>query len=65
VPLEPVAVYKDCARLGDRGVVVDEEGEVSYRFMATIGRYTKVLDCVVDRRIDFVDAEVVLGRKAF
>jgi hypothetical protein len=59
--LEPVTVYKDSASLRDRGVVVDEEGKVGYRFMATIGRYTKVFDDGISRRIDLVDAEVILG----
>jgi hypothetical protein len=65
VPLEPVAMYEDSASLRDRGVVVDEEGEICYRFMATIGRYTKVFDGGIGRRIDLVDAEVILGREAF
>ena len=65
MPLEPVAVYEDCASLGYRIVVVDEEGEISYGLMATIGGHAKVFDSVIFRRIDLVDAEVILGRETF
>ena len=61
MPLEAVAVYEDCASLGYRVVVVDEEGEISYRLMTTIGRYAKVFDSRIVRRINLVNAEVVLG----
>jgi hypothetical protein len=58
-------MYKDSASLRDRGVVVDKEGKVGYGFMATVGRYAKVFDSGIGRRIDLVDAEVILGREAF
>lgn len=56
MPLEAVAVYEDCASLGYRVVVIDEEGEVGYRFVATIGGYAKVFDSRIVRRINLVDA---------
>lgn len=64
MPLEPVAVYKDGAGLWNGIVVVDKEGKVGDGLVATIGRYAKIFYGRIYRRVDVVDAEMVLGRKS-